>query len=87
MAVVFSTSAAVTNSAGNTARRVKLHAARSNEQYLSFIAVVCLGFSVEMSAGKFLLANAPSILPRMSRHPGNGKKKFNNNSQPSTVLS
>jgi hypothetical protein len=50
MAVVFSAGAAVTNSAANVARRVKLYAARANQQCLSFIAVVGVGFSVEMSA-------------------------------------
>jgi hypothetical protein len=68
MAVVFGTSAAATNSAGNVAR--------ANQRYLSFIAVVRVGFSVEMSTGTFLLANAPSILPRMSRHSGNGEKRI-----------
>ena len=61
MAVVFSTNPAVTNSTGNVAR--------TNEQYSSFMAVVCVGFSIGKSADRFLLANTPSILPRMRRTP------------------
>ena len=68
IAVVFSTNAAATNSAGNVAR--------SNEQYLPFIAEVCVGFSAGNERGRFLLANAPSIFPRMSRRPGRAKKKI-----------
>jgi hypothetical protein len=47
---VFSTSVAITNSAANVARRVKLDAARTNERYLSFMAVVYAVFLIEMSA-------------------------------------
>ena len=50
MAVAFRANAAVTNRAANVARRVKLYAARANQQCLPFIVVVCAGFSVEMSA-------------------------------------
>jgi len=69
MAVAFSMNAAITNSAGNVAR--------INRQYLffivvAFIVVVCVGFLVEMSAGRFSLAHGPM----MSRHFGNGKQEI-----------
>ena len=55
MAVVFRANAAMTSSAGNVARRVKLYAARANQQCLSFMAV-----SVFRGSARALACNCQS---------------------------